>query len=88
MNRFAILNESVFGASTVKNWVKLCPPNSSMMTSANRPAPDDFYYASREDAEAHAQDFRAQDARRVESGKRRRKNKPVPETFTVVEVAA
>jgi hypothetical protein len=87
MSKFCILEEKPFGDVTAKNWhVDYHDGCSTGMTSANRPAPEDFLYDSREQAETDMQKFRADNIRSVETGKRLRKNKPVLSTFSVVEV--
>jgi hypothetical protein len=86
--KFCIMKETAYAGIPIKNWVVDCHDGrSTKMTSANRPAPDDFLYDSREVAEADMANFITQDEN-LAGVKKLSKKKVVLSKFSVVEVEA
>jgi hypothetical protein len=79
---FAILQEQ----AGRRHWVRINGPGASSFTTALRGPPKDLQYADREAAERDAEIFREQNARAVESTKRRRKHKEELATYSVLPV--
>ena len=81
---FAILEE-VEGQPTW--WWKKLDEHVTEQQMAQFPPSATGVYQDRDVAERHADEFRAKRAARVERDKRKRKNKTLPATYTVIEIA-